>query len=1190
MYLIYSTMFSLINKKSETNKNDSNMANMISNAIKTSTEQQKSTCPTCPNSANPTTPSTNKITCNLGNDAPNTCTVNKTATSTCVTNCPDNTKYEIKVKNKPGPTGPTGPPGPQGPPSTVSLSSKLQKFEKYLYEVPDTDEVYTIGLQSQVNPIHAVLSQPTNTYSIDYLKSNVVWLFTANNPGPYFLHIHNVPDIITNDNKLIIYMPTHSTNQFTNYVDTCIVNYKNYTIYWENGILPDLTYNTLPSVVRQECNILPHFNQGLYTVSSRTSFYTSVSNSIVYYVKILYNAINYPIYALSTSAFGPYEKQKSIQLLPGKTYIFDMSDPINTSISSKMVFGTVPDNVNTIKPFTSYSGVPGQVDSKVVVKIPRLYSDGPLYYFDELTENMGYENIQLDQISAVAKILNNYPIGTQEIKIDIDVTQFMIGSKFIFDNTVEEFIVKRYDAINNTIFLGNGYDASGNIIDAFTQYNHYTNETVTGRRRVDQTYIVTVSGGSFYIDASYVTNFLSFDANKSYLFLQDDTTNVGNTIIFGGQPDVQSTLINPYIVVHGDAGSTGAYTMITYPQDISYIAYFSAENKYYGYGEPEIDVSSTNVFTTQSFYIDFINRTGSPMSYTISGSYGPTILKTINPNGSIVNADMSGTIVSQYKRIDYIINSQISTPGSIIISIDNTTISTTLSVQNPFSLSASTNLMYNRNTVVFTAINNLPHDVSYAIVYNNLLASEFVPSITSGNVNQTSTFTLSLDSLLSTSISGDITFILDNTLQENVVVYKDRQAVTLNKYLIYNTETLNASIINNLSTFSNYTITYSSDICANDFSVPLSSSIIPPFTTLNFSTVPQLLTGISGDITFAIGTAHDTVIVYDNVPPFVPKNDFSLNLVTFTNTNVDFSLNFTIPQVDVSYAFDFSLNPVPTNWSVPISGSTVNQSFSLSQTPIPSYDFQFTIGNIPNIKTFLFDVSNLTVTDLSNIVVPLPPTIPNTLTTNRTYAYNGYPIQISAVNNQYVPTQYEISYNSIFVPTDFNTYITGGIVNAQDTFDISLIPQLPVNVSGDFTFIFGALQNTFTVYNTIPLINDFYIINTFPTQYNTTYDYANFILFNVAYTYPATDVSYVFDFSLNPVPANFSIPASGTIKYGEFTLSKNGANTITSTTSSLTSEISFDISSTPAYDFTLTVGNPSNTKTWYFDVSAYKII
>ena len=129
----------------------------------------------------------------------------------------------------------------------------------------------------------------------------------------------------------------------------------------------------------------------------------------------------------------------------------------------------------------------------------------------------------------------------------------------------------------------------------------------------DFTYIVTVSGGIFYLDGVQYP-LIDFDANKTYLFIQSDSTNVGYPMIFGRLPDDTQNIIEDGVKIVGSLGQPEAYTLVTTPADFNdSMFYFHAtlENK-----GPEVvfDVSYT-VKIVQNILDEFV--------YSVSTAGGP---------------------------------------------------------------------------------------------------------------------------------------------------------------------------------------------------------------------------------------------------------------------------------------------------------------------------------------------------------------------------------------------------------------------------------------------------------------------------------------------------------------------------------------------------------------------------------------
>jgi hypothetical protein len=78
----------------------------------------------------------------------------------------------------------------------------------------------------------------------------------------------------------------------------------------------------------------------------------------------------------------------------------------------------------------------------------------------------------------------------------------------------------------------------------------------------DFSYNVTVSGGAFYLNGIPKLA-IDFEANKTYLFLQSDPTNVGNPMIFGKLPDDIPNIVQTGIKIVGSLGQPEAYTTVT---------------------------------------------------------------------------------------------------------------------------------------------------------------------------------------------------------------------------------------------------------------------------------------------------------------------------------------------------------------------------------------------------------------------------------------------------------------------------------------------------------------------------------------------------------------------------------------------------------------------------------------------------
>ena len=83
---------------------------------------------------------------------------------------------------------------------------------------------------------------------------------------------------------------------------------------------------------------------------------------------------------------------------------------------------------------------------------------------------------------------------------------------------------------------------------------------------VDFSYNVTVSDNKYYLNG-VEKQYIDFDASKTYLFLQGDSSNLGRSLIFGRAPDDYTILYRGYTTYMGEPGKTGAYTYLSLPAD-----------------------------------------------------------------------------------------------------------------------------------------------------------------------------------------------------------------------------------------------------------------------------------------------------------------------------------------------------------------------------------------------------------------------------------------------------------------------------------------------------------------------------------------------------------------------------------------------------------------------------------------------
>jgi hypothetical protein len=126
-------------------------------------------------------------------------------------------------------------------------------------------------------------------------------------------------------------------------------------------------------------------------VSPLSSLSAYVYNSLFfYYVKVQYNAISQPVFAISTSSSGTYSNQPNIVFSAGTRYKFDVSDPSVAGFN--LVFGTVDASYNETMNSSLYSavGTPGTAGAYVMLNVASGYAGPTIRYFEDSSKNMGY--------------------------------------------------------------------------------------------------------------------------------------------------------------------------------------------------------------------------------------------------------------------------------------------------------------------------------------------------------------------------------------------------------------------------------------------------------------------------------------------------------------------------------------------------------------------------------------------------------------------------------------------------------------------------------------------------------------------------------------------------------------------------------------------------------------------------------
>ena len=314
-----------------------------------------------------------------------------------------------------------------------------------------------------------------------------------------------------------------------------------------------------------------------------TNFIVTISNSDVYL-----GGSRYPLFQFS-SAKG--------------TCLFDQSNISNTN--NQLYFSRDPYSIQNYYDVSLVGyGTPGQPRAYSLITIPVGFT-GNLYYVNEkavLPRNITYHvkrtfnaynqpafafslsydgpyTNQLDlSFTKPYRYFFTYYFSMSDPSANFQPYPLRFGTSVDVSSSIYTATVYNKESTPGTYRSGVYLDLSGYTGDTLYAFSDLSANMGYSPPPAspDFTYNVTVSGGDYCLDGE-VKKKINFDANKTYLFLQSDSTNVGYPMIFGKLPDDVTNIVRTGIKIVGTLGQPNAYTLVTTPADFKdSLFYFAA--------------------------------------------------------------------------------------------------------------------------------------------------------------------------------------------------------------------------------------------------------------------------------------------------------------------------------------------------------------------------------------------------------------------------------------------------------------------------------------------------------------------------------------------------------------------------------------------------------------------------------------
>jgi hypothetical protein len=400
-----------------------------------------------------------------------------------------------------------------------------------------------------------------------------------------------------------------------------------------------------------------------YTMISPSSTLSTVYFNIniqFYFVKVIYNAISQPVFAISTNSSGTYNAQLNIDFSTGTRYKFDVSDPSVAGFN--LVFGTVDGSYIETTNSSLYSvvGTPGTTGAYVMLDVAAGYSGPTIRYFEDSSKNMGYMSIP------TVNVTSSYTVTVQNSVFYLNgvsnpTITFNASSTYIFDQSdltnASKQIVFIRPTSNQLLTTADGVTIFGTPGNSGAYTRLVLPSTFTGTLKYTS-YTVLISISSLVADFDATVNVTS--NNNDVSSWKDRYENI--TATAGSyKPKLTANYINTYpaidfssvsrsiLITNITDSSTNALTMFFVMKVSNKIAdangnqfneFFSSDINA-GSGLLYGSIISGKIYITANLggtYYDYI-------SYDISNSrtYDTPFLLTIT-----INTSINGTMTSKY--------------------------------------------------------------------------------------------------------------------------------------------------------------------------------------------------------------------------------------------------------------------------------------------------------------------------------------------------------------------------------------------------------------------------------------------------------------------------------------------------------------------------------------------------------------